>query len=259
MTKDTKMEAVTGESTEGGTCCSRFQIRSEARYSERAKARFNSAFAEAVNQTNVDEVALRHHLSVLREQPHQAAELESNALVTSWREQLQHLRKLRLQLGSAEARLARLMSTRPEGVHASEVKQYQGLYQSLMRLRNEVDRLRRAVASAQDGLSSIEKIQVELPGRTTEAASLPPASLVSLPRVCVAHLHYLALAVETLHVQHARRLSCWPCFDRRTNINLLDPSAFELTLRSTFDSDNSRRSAEVTIAGGAQIERMAPP
>ena len=110
-------------------------------------------------------------------------QLDAAEAVTEWRKCRRRLRRLTQKLLEREQSHARLMSIRPGGVKESEVKAYQGLYQSMMRLRTDATKLR---AQQQAAKEEVEQHEVE----TVVVGEK------KIPRICVSHLYRLLLMTQ---------------------------------------------------------------
>ena len=141
--------------------------------------------AELVAMYSAPEAAVHGKVgSLLRARKTQ--ELDPPAVVTVWRRRCEHLRKLRAELEATEASYAKVMNNAPKQVREDEreVRNYQKLYQSIARLRRDVERLREAVALAEAEARQHEEPMLEL------ASDRGPCTV---PRVRVSHLYYLHL------------------------------------------------------------------
>lgn len=110
-------------------------------------------------------------------------QLDSAEAVMQWRKDRRKLGSLGSRLSVKETSHANLMSIRPDSVRRSEVKGYQGLYQSMMRLRNDATNIKSA------------KTNVEERVQRAEASTISVGEHL-VPRIRIAHLYLLHLAVR---------------------------------------------------------------
>lgn len=176
-------------------------------------AQLDEAYDEASVACGVSTEALSLHVLELINNPGSAEKegLEPPDMVLEWRRCLRKVRRLRARLGHQEEAHSRLMSIRPGAVRAnqSEVRHYQGLYQSMMRLRTNVDSLNKNIVTIQERLQQLESATVALHGQ--------PSTEVC--RIRVAHVFYLQRQVcldkECTHPVHTRKGGAWRWLCRR--------------------------------------------
>lgn len=122
-----------------------------------ASAKYDAAAVETVALCDVNAAALSALIAKLVVAVHPSdrwaaldgAQLDSVDAVTEWRQHCRRLRVLSGRLADKESSHGKLMSIRPHSVKPHEVKAYQGLYQSMMRLRTDATALKQQVATAQ--------------------------------------------------------------------------------------------------------------
>ena len=149
----------------------------------KAALKFSSAMAETVAAYGVSEAALAVFLSNLPPPSTDACSASSSVLdgqpldtpdaVNQWRSECRRVRRLSGQLHDKESSHARLMSIRPHSVRTNEVKAYQGLYQAMMRLRNDSQRLASQKDVSQSVCSRLGQTACRL-GQEAPALAHPP-------------------------------------------------------------------------------------
>ena len=155
-----------------------------------------AAIEDAVSACGVSGDLLRLHVQCLVAAGKAAeTELDSLSKVQQWRRSRRRLAHLLTRLGTTEEGLERLMCIRPEAVRANdtEVRRYQGLYQSMARLRTSKQALKNGVSVEQKAIQNLEARTDPVAGTGTE-----------MPRVRISHLYYLQRQLILEEARHRR-------------------------------------------------------
>lgn len=195
-------------------CIPRHQPTSPATQS-RLVAQLAEAYDEASAACGVSKEAFESHVLELVNTPGSAEKdgLDSPDVVLEWRRCLRRIRGLKSRLGEQEQAHSRLMSIRPDGggvskrPKESELRSYQGLYQSMMRLRTSVESLTKSIAKTEERQQQLESATVALRGQARKPA------YDEVCRIRVAHVFYIQRQVcldrECAHPVHTRK-GCSP-------------------------------------------------